>query len=101
MRQLVRGEEEDAVAGKEFAARFVDAKKLATFRQSSSLSAEPPELAGPSAGIGWLTRLDREALAALAATARKHRLSVLGPHADEEAVRALAAAVVRLKSTLH
>ena len=39
--------------------------------------------------------------AALPATAREHGLAILRPHADEEAVRALATAIVGLKSTLH
>ncbi|MEA2568503.1 MAG: hypothetical protein QOI24_504 [Acidobacteriota bacterium] len=34
MRKIVRDEEKDAIAGKKLAARFVDAKKLASFRQS-------------------------------------------------------------------
>ena len=44
---------------------------------------------------------DGKTLATLAATAREHRLSVLRPHPDEETMRALAAAIVGLKSTLH
>jgi len=44
--------------------------------------------------------LHGETLAALAATARKNRLTVFGAHADEKTVRALATAVVRLKRTL-
>ena len=46
-------------------------------------------------------RLDGETLTALAATTRENGLSVLRAHPDEEAVRALAAAIVRLKGTLH
>jgi hypothetical protein len=98
-RQTVGDEEQNAVAGKEFAAGFVDAKELATFRQSF-LFRQSLGAGGKSAGIGW-QRLDRQALAALAAAARKHRLPVFGPHPDQKAVRALAAAVVWLIRTLH
>jgi len=45
--------------------------------------------------------LDGQTLAALPATTRKHGLAILRPHPDEEAVRALATAIVGLKSTLH
>jgi hypothetical protein len=45
--------------------------------------------------------LDGEALAALATTAGEHCLTILRPHPDEEAVRALATPVIGLKGTLH
>jgi hypothetical protein len=48
-----------------------------------------------------LLALNGEALATLAATPGENRLTVLRPHADEETMRALAAAVVWLKSSLH
>jgi hypothetical protein len=45
--------------------------------------------------------LNGEALTTFAATPRKHRLPVLGPHTHEETVRSLASAVVWLKRALH
>jgi len=45
--------------------------------------------------------LNGEPLAAFTTAAREHGLTVFGTHADEKTVRALAATVVRLKSTLH
>src|SRR3954464_7606499 len=64
VRKVVRGIEQYAVAGKEFAAGFVDAKELAAFGQSF-LFRQSLGAGGKSAGIGWQS-LDRQALAALA-----------------------------------
>jgi hypothetical protein len=93
VRQLVAGSKEDAIAGEEFAPRFVNAKKLAALGESL--------LFRQRLGQRMAAGSDGKALAALAATAREHRLAIFGTHTDEKAVRALAAAVVRLKSTLH
>jgi hypothetical protein len=43
----------------------------------------------------------REALAALLAPALQDQLAAFGPHADQEAVRTLATAVVGLERPLH
>jgi hypothetical protein len=50
---------------------------------------------GASPGSG------RDPLAALLASALQHQLASLGPHADQEAMRALALAVVGLERPLH
>src|SRR5438067_10366179 len=100
MGQVVAGEEEHCVAGKDFSARFVDPKKLAAFRQSLRFR-QRLRTAGVCSLFHLGMRLNGETLAALATTAREHGLTILRPHADEEAVRALAAAVVRLKSAFH
>ena len=101
VRQAVGGEEENRVAGKDFAACLVDLDELATLRESASLSVEPDQAAGLPPSYTASAPLDGQALAALAAAARENCLAVLGPHPDQEAVRALATAVVRLKSTLR
>jgi len=100
MRQIIAGDEEHCVAGMDFSARFVDSKKLATLRQSLRFR-QRLRTAGVCSLFHLVPRLDGEALAAFATTAREHCLAILRPHANEEAVRALAAAVVRLKSALH
>ena len=63
--------------------------------KGSNAGSESPE---PFGNTG---KLDRQALAALAAAAREHGLPVFRPHPDQETVCALAAAVVWLKGTLH
>jgi hypothetical protein len=45
-------------------------------------------------------RLNGEALAAFATTARQNGLAVLGAHTDQESVGPLATPIVRLKRTL-
>jgi hypothetical protein len=52
-------------------------------------------------GHGWPERLNGQALATLPAASRKNGAAGSGAHADEEAVRTLATAVVRLKCTFH
>ena len=49
----------------------------------------------------WRTRLDGQALAALFAARREHVAAVLRAHALEEAMDALAPAIVGLKSAFH
>ena len=56
----------------------------------------------PQRAAGWHSGAsDAEAVTPLLAAAREHRAAVLGAHALEEAVDALAATVVRLKRPLH
>src|SRR5436305_2264221 len=74
VREVIRGIEQNAVAGKEFATSFVDAKELAAFRQSF-LFRQSLVAGGTSAGLGWHS-FDRQALAARAAAPRKARLAV-------------------------
>jgi len=45
--------------------------------------------------------LDSETLAALTATARQHRLTILASHANQKPVCPLAAAIIRLERALH
>ena len=99
MIEIVRRNEDHCIAGKEFAARVVNMDELATLRQSSLFR----QRLGRQAIHRFYRSacLNSEALAALAPTTRENCLSVLRPHTDEEAVRALPTAVVRLKSTLR
>src|SRR5207244_1209075 len=91
-------DEEDGIAGEKFAARLVGAKKIAPLGQALFLR----QCLGPrQMSSAARAALDGQTLAALPATAREHGLAILGPHADEEAVRTLATAIVGLKSTLH
>jgi hypothetical protein len=99
--QTVRGEEQNGVAREKLAAGFVHVKKLATLRQPLIFRQRLGPLRVCCALHRLAAPLDSEALATLATAARQHRLTILRPHADEETVRALPAAVVRLKSALH
>ena len=102
MQEVIASDEYDCVPREEFPARFVDSKKVPTLRESFLLG---QCLGSRSGNCGDLhrraPRLHGEALATLPAATREHRLPVFGPHPDEEAVRALAAAIVRLKRALH
>jgi hypothetical protein len=102
VREVVRGEEDDGISGKDLPARFVNPKKIATTRDSLLLW--EPFRTGRAVcrafhcGCG---RLNGQALAPFAAAARDDRLPIFRPHPDEEAVSALPAAVVRLIRALH
>src|SRR5687768_12853952 len=70
-------------------------------RRKSRRSANRRALGSDSERVSTREGLDGEALATLPATAREHGLAVFRPHPDEEAVGALAAAIVGLKRTLR
>lgn len=107
--ELVRPREYDDVATKVFLTLFVGTDEISSFRDALGLGEIParnggrPHVSSPSAGPLRITTAasDRETLPSLAATTRQNGLPVLGSHADEEPVRALATTVVRLISTFH